>query len=226
MSRFLTPARPGPTADRTRTDRRTPAGRGLLAVRLGWATLAALIVGLFAAGLPSEFAQLQTPCPTPVCTTGQLSPAGLQALTDLGLSPRFYAAATVAMDIVFAAGYAVVGALIFWRRPNDRGRRVRLRGAAALRHGDVRIHPAGPGGRPPGLANTDRGAALSRRGLLRSVPVPVSRRAVRSPLDRRRRPSSGSAGSWPSTSFRPGPPTRQAGRFSSRRWSGWPRWAP
>ena len=45
---------------------------------------------------------------------------GLQALTDLGLSPRFYAAATVAMDIVFAAAYALIGTLIFWRRSDDR----------------------------------------------------------------------------------------------------------
>ena len=82
--------------------------------------LAALSVGLFAAGIPSEFAELQTPCPTPVCTTGQLPAAGLQALTDLGLSPRFYAAITVAMDIVFAAGYALIGTLIFWRRSDDR----------------------------------------------------------------------------------------------------------
>ena len=119
VSRFLTSERPGLTSDRTRDHARL-RGHGLLALRLGWAALAALLVGLFAAGLPSEMAHLQTPCPTRVCTTGQLTPAGLQALTDLGLSPRFYAAATVAMDIVFAAGYAFVGALLFWRRSNDR----------------------------------------------------------------------------------------------------------
>ena len=45
---------------------------------------------------------------------------GLQSLTDLGLSPEFYAAVTVAMDIVFAVGYAFVATLIFWRRPDDR----------------------------------------------------------------------------------------------------------
>ena len=120
MSRFLTPARPGLTPDVTRTEGARLRGRGLFAVRLGWATVAALTIGLFAAGVPSEFAQLQTPCPTPICTTGQLPPAGLQSLTDLGLSPTFYAAATVAMDIVFAVGYAFVATLIFWRRPDDR----------------------------------------------------------------------------------------------------------
>ena len=120
MSRFLTPARPGLTPDATPAVGVHVRRQGLLAVRLGWVIVAALSVGLFAAGIPSEFAQLQTPCPTPVCTTGQLPAAGLQALTDLGLSPRFYAAATVAMDIVFAAAYALIGTLIFWRRPDDR----------------------------------------------------------------------------------------------------------
>ena len=82
--------------------------------------MAAMMVGLLAAGVPSEFAHLQTACPTPVCITGQLPSAGLQALIDLGLSPRFYAATTVAMDIVFAAGYTFVATLIFWRRSDDR----------------------------------------------------------------------------------------------------------
>ena len=120
VSRFLMPARPGPTPDVTRTGDTRLRGKGLLTVRLGWATVAALCVGLFAAGVPSEFALLQTPCPTPICTTGQLPPAALQSLTDLGLTPAFYAAATVGMDILFAAAYASVAALIFWRRSRDR----------------------------------------------------------------------------------------------------------
>ena len=120
MSRSLMPARTPLTADVTRAAGAPLRGSSLLAVRLGWAAVAALSVGLFAAAVPSEFAQLQTPCPTPVCTTGQLPLGGLRSLTDLGLTPGFYAAATVAMDIVFAAGYSFVGALIFWRRPDDR----------------------------------------------------------------------------------------------------------
>ena len=76
VSRFLTPARPGLTSDVTPAEVHVCAGAGLLAVRLGWVIVAALSVGLFAAGVPSEFAQLQTPCPTPVCTTGQLPPEG------------------------------------------------------------------------------------------------------------------------------------------------------
>lgn len=122
MSRFLTPPRPGATVHRARTvggsaDRRS---RSVTAVQLGWAVLAAVALALLAAGVPVEFALLQTPCPTAVCTTGQLPPSGLRALSDLGLSPASYAAGTVTMDIVFAAVYGCVAALIVWRRPTDR----------------------------------------------------------------------------------------------------------
>jgi signal transduction histidine kinase len=120
VSRFLAPVRPGATSDVTRTDDARLHGRSLVAVRLGWAIVAALAVGLFAAGVRSEMVQLQSPCLTPVCTTGQLPPEGLAALSGLGLTPALYAGITVAMDIVFAAAYTFVGVLIFWRRSEDR----------------------------------------------------------------------------------------------------------
>jgi hypothetical protein len=56
------PARPGLTSDATPAVGVRLRGRGLLAVRLGWVIVAALSVGLFAAGIPAEFAALQTPC--------------------------------------------------------------------------------------------------------------------------------------------------------------------
>src|SRR6187551_3523506 len=79
--------------------------RGLAIVRLAWIILAALILGLFAAAVPAEYALLQIPCATPICTTEQLPAAGLTALAELGLSPAFYAAATVVMDVIFAVVY-------------------------------------------------------------------------------------------------------------------------
>jgi signal transduction histidine kinase len=122
VSRFLTLPRPRTTAQRARTvggnaDRRS---RSVPAARLGWGVLAALALALLAAGVPVEFALLQTPCPTAICATGQLPPSGLDALSDLGLSPAFYSAGTVTMDIVFAAVYCTISALIVWRRPTDR----------------------------------------------------------------------------------------------------------
>ncbi|HET7271890.1 MAG TPA: histidine kinase [Rubrobacter sp.] len=83
-------------------------------------TIAVLTIGLFVAGIPAEFALLRISCPTSICTTGQLSPAGLRALRDLDLSPGSFAAYTVAMDILFAAVCGSVAALIFWRKSDDR----------------------------------------------------------------------------------------------------------
>ncbi|HKH12119.1 MAG TPA: GAF domain-containing sensor histidine kinase [Rubrobacter sp.] len=105
--------------DRSWADTRL-RGRSLALARAAWVAVAALALGLFVAGIPSELAQLRIPCPTPVCATGQLPPAGLRALGDLGLSPNLYAAYTVAMDVIFATVYAAVAALIFWRKSEDR----------------------------------------------------------------------------------------------------------
>ena len=58
--------------------------------------------------------------PDLACGNRQLPPAGLRALHDLGLSLGFFAAYAVALDVVFAAVYSVVAALIFWRKSADR----------------------------------------------------------------------------------------------------------
>src|SRR3712207_1691441 len=97
------------------------SGRLLVLAQAAWIVIALAVVGFFVAAVPAEFAQLRVPCPTAACpTTGQLPPAGLRALGDLGLSLDFFAAYSVAMDAVFAAVYAAVAVLIFWRRPEDR----------------------------------------------------------------------------------------------------------
>ena len=96
------------------------SGRSLLLARTVWLVVAALAVGLFAAGIPAEFALLHTPCPTAVCPTGQIPQAGLRSLEDLGLSLDFFAAYSVAMDILFVAVYGAIAALIFWHKSDDR----------------------------------------------------------------------------------------------------------
>jgi hypothetical protein len=95
-------------------------GRWLLLARMAWAAVAVLAAGLFVAGIPAEFALLQIPCPTLRCPTGQLPPAGLRALKDLGLSTGSFAAYSVAMDVVFAAVCVAVAALIYLRKSDDR----------------------------------------------------------------------------------------------------------
>jgi len=44
-----------------------------------------------------------------------------RALEDLGLSIDFYAAYVLALDLVVALGFCAVGAVIFWRRSQERG---------------------------------------------------------------------------------------------------------
>jgi hypothetical protein len=95
-------------------------GRWLLLARTAWIAVAVLALGLFAAGIPAEFTLLHIPCPTVTCPTGQLPPAGLHALQDLGLSLDSFAAYSVAMDVVFAAVCGAVAALVFWRKSDDR----------------------------------------------------------------------------------------------------------
>ena len=120
MNAPLAPTPPSVSQARPQRDDLRLRGRSLVLARVAWAIVAVSSLGLFAAGIPAEFALLQSPCPTAVCTTGQLPSAGLRALQDLGLTPTFYAAYTVAMDSLFAMVYASVAALIFWRRSDDR----------------------------------------------------------------------------------------------------------
>jgi hypothetical protein len=100
----------------------TLQGSWLLLARVAWVVVALLYVGVFISGIPSEFARLHTPCTDTVsCSliphfTGQKA----QELKVLGLSAEFFAAYFVAIEVAFTALSAVIGALIFWRRPDDR----------------------------------------------------------------------------------------------------------
>ncbi len=96
-------------------------GEWLILARAEWLGVAALTVGLFLAGIPVEFAQLQLGCPTPACaSSGGLTPVELRLLENIGLSRDFFAAYGVALDVVFATVYAAVAGLVFWRKSADR----------------------------------------------------------------------------------------------------------
>src|SRR5918994_72178 len=96
--------------------------RWLHIARVVWVVVALLYVGVFVFGIPSEFARLNTPCTGPVSCNliPHLTAQKVQALKELNLSVNLFAAYFVAVEIVFAAVWAAVGALIFWRRSNDR----------------------------------------------------------------------------------------------------------
>ena len=120
MSRPLAPTTPAATPDRPAAPARPLRGRSRVIARVAWVIVAALAISLFVAGVPAEFALLHDPCPTARCTTGQLPPAGLRALEDLGLSRDSFAAYFVVTDAVFAAVWSAVAVIIFWRRSDDR----------------------------------------------------------------------------------------------------------
>jgi signal transduction histidine kinase len=118
VSRPLPPTPPEATPDHRAAWAKPLRGRSLSLARAAWMIVAVLTLGFFAAGVPSEFAVFGTVCQS-VCTAGQLTPAGLHALRELGLSLDFYAAYAVVLDPAFAAVYAAVAAVIFWRKPAD-----------------------------------------------------------------------------------------------------------
>jgi hypothetical protein len=94
-------------------------GRSLILARIIWMVVAACAVGLFAAGIPSEFEMFRTVCRT-ACDAQQISPRDLHALNGLGLTPDLYAGYAVVLDIVFATVYCGISLLIFWRKPSGR----------------------------------------------------------------------------------------------------------
>ena len=100
----------------------TLRGRWLHIARVVWVVVALLYVGVFVFGIPSELARLNAPCTGPVSCNlvPHLTAQKAQALKELNLSVNLFAAYFVAVEIVFAAVWAAVGALIFWRRSNDR----------------------------------------------------------------------------------------------------------
>jgi len=95
----------------------------LLVARVAWLTVAALAVALFLAGTFSYWGDLQEECTrgAQFCSDrGLLTSENLRELEELGLSIGFHAAFEVAITAVLVAVWLAVGAVIFWRRSDDR----------------------------------------------------------------------------------------------------------
>ena len=100
----------------------TLRGRWLFIARAAWIALAAVILGLDAAGIPYAYAKAGEVCTGADCADlGRLTPEGLQALQDLGLSAELYAAYIgVGLSTAATLVFVTVAAVIFWRRSEDR----------------------------------------------------------------------------------------------------------
>jgi hypothetical protein len=97
------------------------SGRRLFAARVLWLIVVVLTVLIFAASIPAHYAALHETCTGEQCVAGQLAPGEARALGDLGLSIDLYAAYVLALDLVVTLGFCAVGAVIFWRRSQERG---------------------------------------------------------------------------------------------------------
>src|SRR6266699_667793 len=96
-------------------------GGWLVLARVVWVAVVVLTLGLFIASIPTTFADLHMLCTAASCTTGgPLTPDGVRELQAWGLSMDFYATYMVVFIMVFAFGYFAVGAVLFWRKSNDR----------------------------------------------------------------------------------------------------------
>jgi signal transduction histidine kinase len=98
-------------------------GGFLLLTRVVWVGIALLSLGLYVASIPTSLASLYVLCtdaPAVCNTTGHLTPDYLRALQGLGLSLDVFAAYQIALLIVFVVVYTAIGALLFWRKSDDR----------------------------------------------------------------------------------------------------------
>jgi hypothetical protein len=97
-------------------------GRWLLLARVVWVTVALLTVSVFVLSIPSEFARLRSPCTDTVSCSWliRLTAENVRELSNLGLSVDFFAAYFISLEAAFTVVPIAVGAIIFWRRPDDR----------------------------------------------------------------------------------------------------------
>src|SRR5215216_3256464 len=104
----------------------TLRGHWLLFARVAWVAVAITAPAIVVFSVPSSFEHYSSVCTaaSEVCseekTVDQPTPEGVRALQDAGLSVRTYALLNVIVDKVFQLVWFAVGALIFWRRSDDR----------------------------------------------------------------------------------------------------------
>ena len=100
-------------------------GGWLLLARVAWVAAAITALAIILFSIPSSFEHYQSVCTaaSEVCAeqaVDQATPEGVQTLGETGLSLRSYALLNVVVDKVFQLVFFAVGALIFWRRSDDR----------------------------------------------------------------------------------------------------------
>jgi hypothetical protein len=121
-------------------------GRPLFLARAAWVVVAVTALAIVVFSVPSSYEYYSSACTAVagVCSeraVGQATSEGVQALRDVGFSVRSYAISNVVIDKVFQVVWLAVGALIFWRRSDDR--MALLVSAFLVTFGTVTVDPTG-----------------------------------------------------------------------------------
>jgi hypothetical protein len=98
-------------------------GRWLAIARAVWIVLALLLLANFIASILASYDQLRTICTNSTfghCNIWQPTPGNTQALHRLGLSLETYTVYTLTIDVIASLVFLTVGAVIFWRKSNER----------------------------------------------------------------------------------------------------------
>ena len=93
----------------------TLRGRWLLLARVAWVVVASIVIGFQVAAIPYAYAREINNLNVDRLTTEQV-----RAFKNLGLTPEFYAACTVALPVGTMLVFTVIATVIFWRRSEDR----------------------------------------------------------------------------------------------------------
>lgn len=91
----------------------------LVLARLFQAIVICLTIGLFIISIPVNYERRQMICDSEPCPPGQLTPASVQPLAQIGLSVEGLVRVTIALDIVIAVVYTASAVIILMRKPND-----------------------------------------------------------------------------------------------------------
>ncbi|MDP9380295.1 MAG: GAF domain-containing sensor histidine kinase [Chloroflexota bacterium] len=117
MNQAVSPTTPIMHAGQTDIAGARLCGYQLLAVRTVWLTVATVSVGLFAVSIPPYYAELLTMSGPHT----EWAPDSVRTgLDQLGIPLRVYALYSVATMIALAVVFVGTGALVFWRKPDDR----------------------------------------------------------------------------------------------------------
>jgi hypothetical protein len=98
------------------------AGAQRLVARVVWLVLVLPGAGLFLAGLPVYYQELQKACADPLTCgslNGSLPAEGLRALAQMGLPASGYAMLLTVFFALITAVWWIAGFLLFWRRSDD-----------------------------------------------------------------------------------------------------------